>query len=110
LVLTLMLGVLDLGRGVLANIVLANAVREGTRTGVVLYPASGWDTQAISRVRATTSILDQSVLTVTAAPETSGGSTFVRVTGQYRFQMIAPYLTIIRSELVLNSTTRMLAS
>ena len=110
LVLILMMGVLDLGRGVLTNIALSNSVREGARTAIAVYPASGWDTQAVTRTGASAAILDLSALTVTATTETSGGSTYVRVTGQYQFRLIAPYLTITRSTILLNSTTRMLVS
>ena len=109
LLMMLMIGVLDLGRGVLTSVALTNAVREGARTGGILYPASGWDTQAANRVRATGAIIDPSVLTLTTVTESSGGSTFVRVSGQYRFRLIAPYITIMRSEILFNSTARMLA-
>ena len=106
--LMLMLGVLDVGRGILAMTTLANAVREGARVGVAAYPASGWQTQASNRAISTALFLDTSQMTLTVAQETSGADTYVRVTGQYTFRSIVPYITLVAPQIPFSSSARML--
>jgi Flp pilus assembly protein TadG len=108
LLLLLIMGVLDVGRGVLAFTTLTNAVREGARAGVVAYPTPGWEAQVATRARSTAPMLDSANLTVAVAVATEGSATFVSVTGQYRFYPIAPYLTMLLAEIPLTSSTRML--
>jgi hypothetical protein len=105
----LILGVLDVGRGVLAVNTLNHAVREGARVGVVAYPASGWQTLATDRAGSSAFLLDPADLTLSAVSETDSGATFVAVSGQYRFHPIAPYITALLAELPLTTRTRMLA-
>jgi Flp pilus assembly protein TadG len=107
LLLLLIIGVIDVGRGVLAFTTLANAVREGARMGVAAYPTPGWESQVAAHTRSTASLLDSADLTLSVADVTDGSSTFVTVTGQYRFHPIAPYLTMTLPEIPLTSSTRM---
>src|SRR5205807_2360564 len=81
ILLMLLLGVLDVGRGVLAAASLANAVREGARAGAVAYPVSGWDTQATARVSSAAFMLDPGQLSAAAAIDASGGASHVSVSG-----------------------------
>lgn len=93
LLVLLLMGILDLGRGVYAYNVLASAAREGARFGI-LAPSntSGIQTQA----QANTVALGSSTVTVdcsnngttfTAAP-CSTSNTFLRVTVTYTFQPV----------------------
>jgi Flp pilus assembly protein TadG len=108
ILLMLILGVLDVGRGVLAAATLEHAVREGARAGVTVYPASGWDTQVSDRVRSSAFLLEVAALTISVDTETPSEGTFVKVSSEYGFRPIAPYLTVVRSEIPLSSTVRML--
>jgi Flp pilus assembly protein TadG len=107
LLLLLIVGVIEVSRGVLAITTLANAVREGARTGVVAYPTIGWENQATDRARSTAAFLDQAELTLSVVQVTEGGATYVAVTGQYRFRSIAPYITTTLAQIPLTSSTRM---
>jgi len=100
--------VLDVGRGILAMTTLANAVREGARAGVAAYPASGWQTQASNRALSTALFLDTSQVSLTVVQESSGADTFVKVTGQYTFRSIVPYITLVAPAVPFNYSARML--
>ena len=108
ILLMLLLGVLDVGRGVLAAASVANAVREGARAGVVAYPAAGWASQATARARAAAFALDPGGLSVVAALDTSGGVSHVSVSGTYNFRLVAPFITAGVSDIPLNASARML--
>lgn len=106
--LMLLLGVLDVGRGVLAAASLANAVREGARAGAVAYPAPGWDSQATSRAQSTAFMLDPADLAAAAVLDTTGGMTRVSVSGTYHFRLVAPLITLGVSDIPLSASARML--
>lgn len=101
------MGGLDVGRAALATTSLANGVREAARAGAAAYPATGWDTRAADRGRSTSTLLDPGALTITVATLTQGGATFVTVTGQYHFRPIAPYLTMMQTDIPLTFSSRM---
>lgn len=108
LLFALILGVLDVGVGVVATQSLASAVREAARRGAILYPESGWETAAADAGRAAAFGIDLSRLALSVRTQADGGDTFVAVTGTYPFRPVAPYLTIGLSEVVLQSSSRML--
>jgi hypothetical protein len=108
ILLMLILGVLDIGRGVIAAATLEHAVREGARTGIVAYPDPGWDAQVVDRVRSSALLLDVSALTVSVDTETASEGVFMKVSSEFGFRPIAPYITVVRDEIPLNSATRML--
>jgi Flp pilus assembly protein TadG len=109
LLLILIVGAFDIGRGVLATTSLANAVREAARAGAAAYPATGWETRAANHARSSATLLDFAALSINVAQVTAGGATFVTVTGQYRFYPIAPYLSMMQAEIPLTSSSRMRA-
>jgi Flp pilus assembly protein TadG len=108
ILLMLLLGVLDMGRGVLAAAILGNAVREGARAGAIQYPASGWDTTARDRTQASAVLVNPADLTLNVAAQSADGSTYVRVTSTYIFRPLAPYITVALSAILLQSDARML--
>ena len=109
ILLIFILGVLDVGRGVVAASSIANASREGARAAVVNYPAPGWDAEASSRARSAAVAIDSSLLSVAVSTEAQGGDTLVNVALSYPFRPVAPMVTMVASEIPLSAGARMLA-
>lgn len=110
LLMVLILGVFDAGRGVVALTSVANAAREGARHGAIAYAAPTWQTDAETRARATGWSLDQAQLTVTVSAATVGGSTYVDVLATYNFRPVVPGVTVLMDPVPLTANVRMLAS
>jgi Flp pilus assembly protein TadG len=109
ILLILITGGIDVGRGVLATTSLSNAVREAARAGAAAYPAAGWEARAEGQARSSATLLDPAALTFNVAQVTQGGATFITVTGQYRFHPIAPYINMMQADIPLTFNSRMRA-
>jgi Flp pilus assembly protein TadG len=109
ILLVLVAGVLDAGRGVLAATSLNGAVREAARYAAVHYPMTGWDSGASARASATAVGLTAADLTVTVSTVVQSGDTYVSVSGSYEFRAVAPGVTAIAGTIPLRAGARMLA-
>ena len=112
----LLAGMVDFGLGLYANVTIINAAREGARLGVVQQPVN---TTAIEdRVKAMSTGLDLTQLTVTSTCQRPSGSTFVactsplwaagdsvRVKVDYQYSMVWPLA--FGTELDLSSAVQM---
>lgn len=108
LLLLLLLGVLDAGRGVAAAITLSNAAREGARYGALHWRAANWQAQARATIAQAAVGLDPSQLQVTQL-EYDTASQLVSVSLAYSFSPAAPLLSAIMSSVVLSADAGMLA-
>jgi Flp pilus assembly protein TadG len=91
LLLLMLMGMLDLGRGLYAYSVVANAAREGARAGIV---ASTSDSAIRTAVRQLTvgleAIPDNKIAITPAGSRTTGGT--VKVTVTYNFRAATPLI------------------
>jgi Flp pilus assembly protein TadG len=102
ILIVLLLGILDLGRGVYAYSVVANAAREGARAAVVVVPTDGVDyqsaiyTAAHNRAEALAVGVSLDAFTVTehGSIDNPKGHTIV-VYAAHEFTLIAPLYNVL---------------
>ena len=86
LLLLILLGIIDLGRGVYAYHVVASSAREGARVGQI---STNTTADIVARVQSTAVGLDPAELTVGVSNPTADT---VQVQVSYRFRIITPFL------------------
>lgn len=89
--LLLVIGFLDLGRGMYTQSVLANAARDGARTAIVAAKTDA-DIRAAVKARAVGVAVTDADITITPSPTRRSGQT-VSVRVQTRFYAVTPFIT-----------------
>jgi Flp pilus assembly protein TadG len=110
ILLALMLGVVDAGRMVVAQMTMSNAARECARYAAIHWREAGyWNGAEAASANAAVG-LNRPPYDEHVTLETVGGRQYARCRVEYVFQPAAPYFAMMASQVSLTAQSRMLAS
>jgi Flp pilus assembly protein TadG len=106
----LLLGIIDVGRGTFAAVVLANATREGARHAATGWQQSDWQVTTSGVVRDFAAGLPSEQVSVETSIEIGDGVTYAKVRASYPFSPIVPGVAALFGPSTINSTATAVAN